>query len=64
MPSKLARIPHGTMSGYSWHGCRCKRCKRAWADYRRDRVREYRQRKARERKLEQARKLLRAAGEL
>ena len=28
--------PHGVPGRYSNHGCRCKRCTKAWADYHRD----------------------------
>lgn len=28
---KKKKIPHGTANGYNNYGCRCKRCKKAWA---------------------------------
>lgn len=44
MPRKLEEIPHGTVSGYNWHRCRCELCRAAWTEYRRPKVREYRER--------------------
>lgn len=29
----LSEPPHGTMSGYNNHGCRCSGCRSAWASY-------------------------------
>jgi hypothetical protein len=31
-------VPHGTHSGYSYHGCRCSECKAGHARYQRDYV--------------------------
>ena len=58
-----AGCTHGKVATYS-KGCRCDECREVWRGYRRDKVRAYRQRKARERDLERARQLLREAGEL
>jgi hypothetical protein len=35
---------HGKIATYS-KGCRCDHCRKAWAEYRRDKVRAYRARK-------------------
>lgn len=29
--------PHGTLTRYTWHGCRCEDCRGAMRDYNRDR---------------------------
>jgi hypothetical protein len=29
-------VPHGTASGYSYHGCRCDECRAAWARSKRE----------------------------
>ena len=52
-------VTHGKQSTYV-HGCRCPKCRKGWADYRRVKEQARRQR----RKLEEARALLREAGEL
>lgn len=38
--SSDASIPHGTVDGYTNHGCHCPECAQAWAAY----MREYRRR--------------------
>jgi hypothetical protein len=48
---------HGIQSTYS-KGCRCPWCVEAWRLYRRERVNNYRRRKAYERDLARARKLV------
>lgn len=35
-------VKHGEASSYNNHGCRCRECTTAWADYMRDRMRTYR----------------------
>jgi hypothetical protein len=31
----MTAIPHGTVSGYNYHGCRCADCRAGAAEYRR-----------------------------
>lgn len=38
----MAKPKHGTINRYSNHGCRCKRCSKAWGDYYRQRREAYR----------------------
>jgi hypothetical protein len=35
-------VKHGSASSYNNHGCRCDDCKKAWANYMRERMRTYR----------------------
>jgi len=35
-------VKHGTASSYNNHGCRCKDCTDAWAEYMRPRMNKYR----------------------
>ena len=32
-PGELGPIRHGTVSGYTNRGCRCRRCRKTWAKY-------------------------------
>lgn len=49
-------IIHGKPSSYNNLGCRCTLCKKAWADYMRERVRKWRK-IDRERKKEQRKRI-------
>ncbi len=35
-------VVHGKASSYNNHGCRCDKCRKAWADYMRPRIKKYR----------------------
>ena len=39
-PRVVRGAPHGTLSGYGWHKCRCDRCRAAYAKYRREGLRK------------------------
>jgi hypothetical protein len=41
-PDPVDGAPHGTLTGYTGHGCGCDDCRAAWRDWHRAYLREWR----------------------